>query len=83
VQDQDINYVCSAVSKGAKVFIGRNHLGKSKIKLTRGPFGLWVQRYEASFEQAEKLKHHLSIKSWAHQNQHLKFKPKANSFHRA
>ena len=60
--DCDINQICVAVNDGAKVFIGRNHLGKTKIKLSRGPFGLWVQRFEASEQQAEALKAKLGMR---------------------
>ncbi len=60
--DRDINQIYAAVNDGAKVYIGRNHLGKTKIKLSRGPFGIWVQRFEASEQQAEALKLKLGLR---------------------
>jgi hypothetical protein len=83
MRDQEILDICSAVRKGAEVRIGRNHLGKTKIKLARGPFGLWVERFEANEEQAEILKQQLCLKTKTGQREHLKFQPKMNTFHRA
>ncbi len=62
LQDRDINQIYAAVNDGAKVYIGRNHLGKTKIKLSRGPFGLWVQRFEANEQQTEMLKAKLGLR---------------------
>jgi hypothetical protein len=77
VQDQDISQICAAVSQGAKVFIGRNLYGKSKIKLSQGPFGLWVQRFEATEQQSEILKTKLGLRQPA-QFKNAQFKPKFN-----
>lgn len=38
--------ICSVVKKGAKMLVGRDHTGRQKIKLVKGPFGLFVERIE-------------------------------------
>ncbi len=48
--------VVTMVKKGAKVFIGRNFSGQPKIKIVRGPFGLFVSRFNIDEQQCEILK---------------------------
>ena len=33
-------------SRGHRILIGRNHVGRIKIKILSGPFGMFVRRYE-------------------------------------
>jgi hypothetical protein len=40
--------ICTVVKKGAKILVGRDHSGRQKIKLVKGPFGLFVERIECS-----------------------------------
>ena len=44
------------VQNGAKLFIGRNSTGQPKIKIVRGPFGLFVSRYNIDERQCDLLK---------------------------
>ena len=46
--DSDIDHVCLAVKRGARMMVGRDHMGRQKIKLVKGPFGLFVERFECS-----------------------------------
>jgi hypothetical protein len=48
--------VVTMVKKGAKVFIGRNFTGQPKIKIVRGPLGLFVSRFNIDEQQCELLK---------------------------
>jgi hypothetical protein len=40
--------ICSIVRGGAKMLVGRDHAGRQKIKLIKGPFGLFVERIECT-----------------------------------
>jgi hypothetical protein len=44
----DIDHVCMAVKRGARMLVGRDHAGRQKIKLIKGPFGLFVERFECN-----------------------------------
>ncbi len=44
--EADIDRVCTAVKRGARMMVGRDHMGRQKIKLIKGPFGLFVERFE-------------------------------------
>jgi hypothetical protein len=46
--DDDLNRVCLAVKRGARMLVGRDHMGRQKIKLIKGPFGLFVERFECT-----------------------------------
>ena len=48
--------VFEMVRNGAKLFIGRSSSGKPKVKLVRGPFGLFVSRYTIEEDQCDILK---------------------------
>ena len=56
----DASEVNEMVQNGAKLFIGRNATGRPKIKIVRGPFGLFVSRYEMEEQQCDKLKNQLN-----------------------
>ena len=59
----DATEVYQMVQNGAKLFIGRNATGEPKIKIVRGPFGLFVTRYEMNEQQCDKLKNQLNKSS--------------------
>jgi hypothetical protein len=40
--------ICECVRKGARMLVGRDHTGRQKIKLVKGPFGLFVERIECT-----------------------------------
>jgi hypothetical protein len=46
--ESEIDRVCIAVKRGARMMVGRDHMGRQKIKLIKGPFGLFVERFECS-----------------------------------
>jgi hypothetical protein len=46
--EDDIDRVCLAVKRGARMLVGRDHMGRQKIKLIKGPFGLFVERFECT-----------------------------------
>jgi hypothetical protein len=46
--ESEINRVCTAVKHGARMMVGRDHTGRQKLKIIKGPFGLFVKRYECS-----------------------------------
>ena len=53
--EQELTNVTNWVSKGAKLYIGRDHSGRQKIKVTRA-WGLLVQRYQCSESDLAYLK---------------------------
>jgi hypothetical protein len=54
--ESEISRVCASVKRGAQMLVGRNHMGMRKIKLVRGPFGLFVERYECSDDDLALIK---------------------------
>jgi hypothetical protein len=48
LSESERDRVCKLVRNGAKMFVGRDHTGRQKIKLVKGPFGLFVERIECS-----------------------------------
>ena len=48
--------VFEMVQNGGKLYIGRNAMGRPKIKIVHGPFGLFVSRYNIDEQQCELLK---------------------------
>jgi hypothetical protein len=44
----ELNRICKSVKRGAKLLVGRDHTGRQKLKLVKGPFGLFVERLECS-----------------------------------
>ena len=55
--------VIQMVKNGAKLFIGKSASGLPKIKVVRGPFGLFVSRYNIDPQQCELLKNQLVDRS--------------------
>lgn len=54
--EQDFSRVCRKIGSGAKFRIGRNHTGRTKLKLYTGPFGLFVRRFELSDADLQRLR---------------------------
>ncbi len=63
MEKTDIEAICTCLRRGGKMSIGRNHTGRTKIKLRTGPFGMFVKRYDASDEQIEEIKANLGVVS--------------------
>lgn len=61
--NSEIEKICELVEKGAKISIGRAPNGARRIKLTRGLFGLLVERYSANEADVTEIKQrlHLSV----------------------
>ena len=55
----DIQQICQAVRRGAHISIGRNHYGRTRLKLQSGPFGIFVRRYEVTDDQVAMIKEQL------------------------
>jgi hypothetical protein len=56
----EIDRVCKAVKRGARMYIGRDFSGRQKLKIVRGPFGLFVRRYECSEEDLSAIRGRLT-----------------------
>lgn len=56
----DASEVYRMVQNGAKLFIGRNATGQPKVKIVRGPFGIFVSRFLINEKQCEMLKSQLN-----------------------
>jgi hypothetical protein len=54
--ESEIARVCESVRRGAEMLVGRDKTGRSKLKLIRGPFGLFVERYQCSEEELATIK---------------------------
>ncbi len=60
--EADIDRVCLAVKRGARMMVGRDHMGRQKIKLIKGPFGLFVERFECDEAEIDIIRARLSRK---------------------
>ncbi len=56
----ELNRLCRSVERGAKLMVGRDHAGRQKIKLVKGPFGLFVERFECNEEDVAFIRKRLS-----------------------
>lgn len=63
MSEAEIDRICSSVSRGAKLLVGRDPAGRSKIKLVSGPFGLFVKRFECSEGDIEFIRKKLAGKT--------------------
>jgi hypothetical protein len=59
----DIDHVCLAVRRGARMLVGRDHAGRQKIKLIKGPFGLFVERFDCNDVDLAVIKSRLAAKT--------------------
>jgi hypothetical protein len=53
LSEAEIKRICKSVKRGAKLLVGSDHTGRKKIKLVKGPFGLFVERLECSDKDLE------------------------------
>ena len=56
--------IVAMLQSGAKLFIGRDSSGQPKVKIVRGPFGLFVSRFSIDEQQCELLKSKLGERSY-------------------
>jgi hypothetical protein len=59
LSESELNRVCRSIQRGAKLLVGRDHAGRQKIKLVKGPFGLFVERIECNEEDMAFIRHRL------------------------
>ena len=59
MDDKDISQICEWVNKGAKLFIGRDPFGRSKVKIVRGPLGLLTHRFQCEDSEVTQLRKRL------------------------
>jgi hypothetical protein len=58
--ESELVEVCNLINRGGKLYVGRDHAGRQKLKIVHGPFGLMTHRYRCSYEEFEHLKQRLS-----------------------
>jgi hypothetical protein len=58
--DAEISRVCKLIYRGGKLYVGRDHAGRQKLKVIHGPFGLLTDRFRCTVEDFEKLKTYLA-----------------------
>jgi hypothetical protein len=56
MQTVDASDVIHMVKKGVKLFLGRSANGAPKVKIVKGPFGLFVSRYAIAEDEFQLLK---------------------------
>lgn len=56
LSSEELDRICQWVAKGGRLLIGRDHSGRRKIKIVRGPFGLLTQRFTCSEQDVESLR---------------------------
>ncbi len=61
--ENDLSKICGWMTKGAKLYIGRDPAGRSKIKIVRGPLGLFTQRYHCDDRDLQELSRRLKIRT--------------------
>lgn len=52
----DLDRIQAWVSKGAKLYVGSDHAGRRKVKVVRGPFGLFTERFQCTDADVERLR---------------------------
>jgi hypothetical protein len=61
--EKDLIRICNSVKRGAKLMVGSDHAGRKKIKLVKGPFGLFVERLECTEKDLEFIRKTLQQKN--------------------
>ena len=61
--ENDLTKICAWVSNGAKLYIGRDHAGRSRIKIVRGPFGLLTDRFKCDDRDIVELNRRVQVKA--------------------
>jgi hypothetical protein len=57
--DSELNKICTWTANGAKLYIGRDYAGRSKIKIVRGPLGIFTQRFPCEDQDVRELNRRL------------------------
>jgi hypothetical protein len=63
LSQREISRVCRLVNRGSKLLVKRDSAGRQKLKIPRGPFGVFTERYECSDEDLQIIRQKLSIKT--------------------
>jgi hypothetical protein len=56
MSEQELSRICALVKSGARLFIGSDPLGRRKMKIVRGPFGVLTKRIKCSDSDVERLR---------------------------
>jgi hypothetical protein len=56
MSEQELSRICNWVKSGAQLFIGADPMGRRKIKIVRGPFGVMTKRFSCSEHDVELLR---------------------------
>ncbi len=54
--DAEMERVCRLIKRGGKLYVGRDHAGRQKLKIVHGPFGLLTHRFRCTVEDFEALR---------------------------
>ncbi len=57
--DNELSKICTWMTRGAKLYIGRDHAGRSKIKVVHGPLGIFTERYQCDDQDIQELNRRL------------------------
>ena len=50
-----LNQIHDAVRSGAKISIGRNYYGRTRLKIVQGPFGIRAKRFSLGAQELQKV----------------------------
>ena len=50
-----LNEIHDAVRNGAKIAIGRNYYGRTRLKISQGPFGFRAKRISIDAQELQKV----------------------------
>ena len=50
-----MNEIHNAVRNGAKITIGRNYYGRTRLKISQGPFGFRAKRISIDAQELQKV----------------------------
>jgi hypothetical protein len=56
MSEQELLRVCELVKGGGQLFIGADPMGRRKIKVVRGPFGIKTERFSCSERDVQRLR---------------------------
>jgi hypothetical protein len=55
MSDETLNQIHDAVRNGAKISIGRNYYGRTRLKITQGPFGIRAKRISLGAQELQRV----------------------------
>jgi hypothetical protein len=64
--ETEFSKICKWMTKGAKVYFGRDYAGRSKIKVVRGPLGIFTARFRCEERDIVELNRRLHAKTSIH-----------------